>query len=351
MGGALGQHVETKMDTFVFPALEASYDTTGEHLVKMKSSGAAPIPAMLLPPSEMFAASWTGELSSAGATVPVCVMYFHANACDIGDALKEMRIIRDEVFDGNAIVVAPEYTGYGLLSDYKPSAESIDLVAMEAWRFCRGELGFDAERIVLWGRSLGTGPASALARSRSSRAVKRAVADSSGSIEEAVCKGLRPVGGLVLVTPFKSISDIVESVSSSRMLASLVKPFWSVVDILADEALAKVPLCIVHPTEDELVPLEHAEELLSAAAAQDKHGVWPEGEDHNWQLSPRDLSEVRRFLIRTKALRPHIREDLKRIGRTAFNTEQRPSTGNLSAVPLNVEADRKRTTVGRSRFL
>ncbi|CAK0901770.1 unnamed protein product, partial [Prorocentrum cordatum] len=223
----------------------------------------ADVPAILLPPA--VCGSWRGPVASAGAAVAVCVLYFHANACDIGECVADAAAIRDGVFGGDAVVLAPEYPGYGLLDGFEPSVEGIDMVAKAAWRFCCDDLGFLPTQVVLWGRSIGTGPASALACS---------CAVTQG--ERSQSQAGRPVGALVLLAPFTSVSDVVLAHSNS-LVASLVDPMWNIARLVGDEGLKEVPLCVVHPKDDEVIPLEQGLAVLDGAAARLKFGLWLAG--------------------------------------------------------------------------
>jgi len=218
----------------------------------------------------------------------VCVLYFHPNGCDIGQSIPEMEIICDLMFSGSAVVVAPEYPGYGLLTGYEPTPSAIDRIAEGAWEFCSERLGFRADEIVLWGRSIGTGPASALARTL---AHPQAGSRRSTGERRSVCA----CAALVLVAPFVSVSAAVSSHAGS-IAASLVCPMWEVAGLVADRALVDVPLCVIHPEQDEIVPLSHAEKVLAAASACRKLGVFLAGETHNFDWEETNAEPVRDFL-------------------------------------------------------
>lgn len=301
MGQTVGSVLVPNAAEHVFPPTPSSYGEDHQHLVRFPSGGDADVPAMLLTPTGYHSKRRDAVLggrcgigvsgaagAAAASSSTVCIIYFHPNACDIGDSLQEMAAIRDLVFLGDAVVVAPEYTGYGLLSDYQPSVDSIDLVAMAAWRYCRRTLGFAAWRIVLWGRSIGTGPAAALAQSRARRSIERAE-------KRRELAPSKPVGAVVLVAPFTSVSDIVLAHSNS-LFASLVSPFWAVRELVSDLALRDVPLCVVHPASDEIVPVEQGKAVLGASVAEAKEGIWLRGLSHNFSLEPGRVCDLRSFL-------------------------------------------------------
>lgn len=280
----MGQSVGAVLNVtdYVFPASPASYDDSHDLLVRFPLWAEADVPAILLPPA--VCGSWRGPVASAGTAVAVCVLYFHANSCDIGECVADAAAIRDGVFGGDAVVLAPEYPGYGLLSDFEPSVAGIDMVAQAAWRFCCEDLGFLPTQVVLWGRSIGTGPASALACSCAVTAC-----------EHGRSRADRPLGALVLLAPFTSVSEVVLAHSNS-LVASLVDPMWNVSRLVGDEGLKEVPLCVVHPKDDEVIPLEQGLAVLDGAAAQLKFGLWLSGAGHNFGWTRECAEAVRGFL-------------------------------------------------------
>ena len=154
------------------------------------------------------------------------IIYFQGN----GGGLK----LRAERFkkltaDGTGLV-ALNYRGYGG-SDGKPSETGIILDAKAAYDFAASRYG--AGRIVLWGESLGTGVAVALAAEN-------------------------PVARVLLESPYTSIADVAASVYwfvPVRLL--LVDSFRS------DQRIAKVtaPVLVVHGERDNVVRFTFGERL------------------------------------------------------------------------------------------
>ena len=104
--------------------------------------------------------------------------------------------------------------------------------ALDVYDYLRSRLGMDAERIVVFGRSMGSGPACFLAKNR-------------------------PCGALILFTPFKSISALV---SERVKVGSLGWDFFPNDSHL--EALT-IPICIIHGREDTVIPYSHAQSIYS----------------------------------------------------------------------------------------
>ena len=104
------------------------------------------------------------------------VIYFHGNGGALNLRADRFRWLTTDGFG----LLGLSYRGYGGSSG-KPSESGLLLDAMAAYDFAAAR--FPAGRIVLWGKSLGTGVAVALA------------------VE-------RPIGGLILDAPFTSAADI-----------------------------------------------------------------------------------------------------------------------------------------------
>merc|ERR1719229_1443672 len=83
-------------------------------------------------------------------------------------------------------VLAVEYPGYGLLHHVPASEAALKEVALTAFRFILDELKVAYEQIILFGRSVGSGPTVYLA-------------------------SRFPVGGLILVAAFASVREAAKS--------------------------------------------------------------------------------------------------------------------------------------------
>jgi len=311
MGQAVGRAFNVA--DWVFPLLTQSYDETHRLLVRLPSDIGVEVPAMLVAPEGV-------ARSQLGSLVTSCVIYFHANACDIGQCVEDMLTFRDGAMDGDAVVLCPEYPGYGLLRAYEPSVAGINRVAQAAWTFCIEEMGFSSEQVLLWGRSIGTGPATALARSVAERWIQAKVKAKqeaeearmnqagdetscyTGSAPEQEQAALPCLGGLVLLAPFISISAVIEHHLPSRLVASVVGPMWEILDLVKDVEMEEVPLCVIHPKGDEVVPGTHGQAIFERAACRLKYGVWLCNATHNLYLTEEHLGITKRFLAKVTKL-------------------------------------------------
>jgi fermentation-respiration switch protein FrsA (DUF1100 family) len=216
-----------------------------------------PQPARISPAAAGFAAAEEvvlatsdGERLVAWHVAPLpgkaVVIFFHGNA----DSLVQ-RVARfaQLTADGTGLV-ALSYRGYGG-STGSPSEEGLYRDAAAAYAFAVAH--YPAERIVVWGFSLGTGPAVALAVGR-------------------------PIGKLVLESPFTSIVDI----------AAAALPFVPVRVLLKDQFRSDrrigrlaVPLLVMHGGRDQIVPLALSERLYALAPEPKRFVLFPPGRHEN----------------------------------------------------------------------
>jgi len=192
-------------------------------------------------------ATWT---PSGGATK--AVLYFHAEGEDLGTLRSTTREIATET---GCAVLAVEYPGYGVASGSFSEAAS-RRVADAALDRLSSHYGYTSDRVVVFGRSLGAAVATDLA-------------------------ARRPVGGLVLVSPFSSLAKTFKAGLDPLSLSGF-DPF----DNLSKIGRVVCPLLVAHGDADELIPLTQGRDVFDAAvAAKDKVFVPLRGMRHNDPLS------------------------------------------------------------------
>jgi abhydrolase domain-containing protein 17 len=169
------------------------------------------------------------------------IWYFHGNAEDLGDIEPFLRALCAAGY----AVFAFDYPGYGH-SGGQPSETTIDAAGRRARSYLRDQLHVPAERTIIYGRSLGGGPATQLA------------------VEERV-------GGLVLQSAFTSAYRVV-----TRWPLLPFDQFKNLRKILRVNA----PVLIMHGGRDEVIPLHHGHALL-AAAHEPKRALWVADAMHN----------------------------------------------------------------------
>lgn len=167
--------------------------------------------------------------------------YFHGNAEDLGD----IEPILKKFCDAGFSVFAFDYPGYGL-SDGRPSEKTIYAAARIARAYLRDTLKVPAGMTLVYGRSLGGGPATQMAT------------------EETVA-------GLVLQSAF---------ISAYRVMTR-----WHLLPFDQFENLKKLPdvhcpVLIMHGHDDGVIPFYHGEALY-AAAREPKRCLWVDFAKHN----------------------------------------------------------------------
>mmetsp|Transcript_108713 Transcript_108713/g.232296 ORF Transcript_108713/g.232296 Transcript_108713/m.232296 type:complete len:411 (-) Transcript_108713:100-1332(-) len=179
------------------------------------------------------------------------ILFFHANAEDLGMSFSLLKHIRDQ-FKVN--VLAVEYPGYGLLQHMTPSEDAVYEVALTAFRFLVDEIGVRYSQIILFGRSLGSGPSVFLAAQY-------------------------PVGGLILVSAFSSIKAAVQSIVG-RVFAWTFPERFPNVKIIANVSCSTL---FIHGECDGLIPVEHSLRLFKRCRSR-KLLITPPKMEHNSNL-------------------------------------------------------------------
>jgi fermentation-respiration switch protein FrsA (DUF1100 family) len=170
------------------------------------------------------------------------VIYFPGNGDFLAGRVGRLRAITS---DGTGLV-ALSYRGYAGSSG-KPSEQGLLHDAAAAYAFTTAR--YSADRIAVWGFSLGSGVAVALAADH-------------------------PVGKLILEAPYTSIVDIAATVFRFVPVRWLVRDKFR-----SDERIVRVtaPLLIMHGARDSVIPLGFGERLFALAREPKQFVRFPEG--------------------------------------------------------------------------
>jgi fermentation-respiration switch protein FrsA (DUF1100 family) len=170
------------------------------------------------------------------------IIFFHGN----GDILAWRVPWFREMIAGGAGLIAVSFRGYAGSSG-SPTESGLLQNAEAAYAFATQR--YSPERIVVWGFSLGTGPAVALAANRR-------------------------IGKLILEAPYTSIADV----------AAAAFPFvparWFIRDQFhSDRWIVNVtaPVLIMHGARDRTVPIRFGERLYELARQPKQMVRFPEG--------------------------------------------------------------------------
>jgi pimeloyl-ACP methyl ester carboxylesterase len=153
------------------------------------------------------------------------LLFFHGNAEDLGiayDILNEMRnCLKVSIF-------AMEYPGYGL---YKSQIDADRLLtdAMYVYDYIVQTLGVSQKDIIIFGRSIGSSPATYVARNRNPAA-------------------------LILMSPFKSIKELARDLVGWFLSLAIAERFRNI-DLIKE---VSCPIFIIHGQRDRLIPYSHS---------------------------------------------------------------------------------------------
>jgi len=162
------------------------------------------------------------------------VLYLHGNASTVASRMNVKHYTRLRELGLN--VFAPEYRGYNGL-DGVPSEAGVGADARAAYDYLRSEIGVPAERLVIFGWSLGAAVAVGLASTVDTRAVVLEGAPASIVDIGQQRYPLFPIR-LIIRNPFNAIEKI---------------------------AGVRAPLLFLHSPEDDVVPVTEGRRLFDAA--------------------------------------------------------------------------------------
>jgi fermentation-respiration switch protein FrsA (DUF1100 family) len=187
------------------------------------------------------------------------VLYFHGNGASLRWRIERFRAL---TADGTGLV-ALSYRGYGGSSG-SPSETGFTTDALAAYAFATAR--YAPERIIVWGESLGTGVAVALAAEK-------------------------PVGRVVLESPFTSAADIAAARYWFVPVGLLMKDQFR-----SDLRIGKVtaPVLVLHGDRDRVVPFALGERLYDMITAPKRFVPFP-GLGHN-DLGDRAVAAAKQFL-------------------------------------------------------
>lgn len=212
-------------DRLIFPTPAPSYHRPGPDMMTFPGPDGARLVGLFLPRAD---ARYT-------------VLYSHGNFEDLGGARPRMELLRSLGFQ----VFGYDYRGYGV-SRGTAGVDNATADARAAFEHLRDRLGVPAQRIVLYGRSVGGGPSLRLA------------------VEERVA-------GVILESTFTTAFRVVTRIP--------ILPF----DRFPNIALIRridAPVLLLHGRRDRVVAFHHGEALF-AAAREPKAHAWFDRAGHD----------------------------------------------------------------------
>ena len=182
-------------------------------------------------------------------------------------------------FASQVNILAYDYDGYGL-SEGEPSEQGVYADIEAAFNYLTDVLSVPPERVILYGRSLGSGPSCHLAMKQS--------------------KENRPVRGVILQSPVMSAYRV-----AFHFRFSMPGDVFCNIDKVPH---INSPIFIMHGRRDEVVPFWHGQELFLATKPQyQADPFWVESAGHNnIELLLRD---THLFFDKLKAFINFVREN------------------------------------------
>lgn len=167
------------------------------------------------------------------------MLYLHSNSTDLGLLRPTMHTMAR---DTRHTVYAIEYPGYGIYYG-EPSPEGAITAARRVYNHLLS-IRKRGERIIVVGRSIGTGVATTL-----------------------VAHNQNPPDALVLISPFVNMRAMAK-----RLFGDLAVPL--VLGVFESKSLIehiRVPTLIVGGQKDDFTPLDHSQALFDASGARRKY--------------------------------------------------------------------------------
>ncbi len=224
-------------------------------------AGLAEMASMVLTTEDRLSLVAWYKAPAAGAAV---IVLFHGNAGTIADRAFKARPLLDAGFG----LLLVEYRGYGG-NPGSPSESGLYADGRAALAFLDG-LGIGADRIVLYGESLGCAVAVELAAAR-------------------------PFAALVLEAPFTSIPDVAAGHYPYLPVRWLAKDRFA---SIAKIGRVQAPLLLIHGERDNVVPIRFGRRLYEAAP-EPKRALFLATAGHNDLYNHGVAAAVIEFLIQT----------------------------------------------------
>lgn len=252
---------------FPNPPRDASASVLEQHagLTWLQTASGLKIPAIHLQPA-------TSSSTSGNTTTRPTILYSHGNAEDLGIILPYLQMVANTT---DCPICCYEYPGYSIAQGAKASERGCYEAIEAAYQHLRVDHGVD--RIVAFGRSLGTGPTVHLC------------AKMSTSHDSAL-------QGCILQSPLASAIRCVMDTCAATSLYPI--------DIFRNHDkihLVTCPVFILHGQADTVVPFVHGKTLYAALQERTGHNVdypplWIPNRGHNDMPEMLCLKQCRAFV-------------------------------------------------------
>lgn len=134
-------------------------------------------------------------------------------------------------------MLAIEYPGYGLYKGHEPNELQMQEDCETVYDYLTSVVGIEESNVILWGRSLGSGPCSYLA-------------------------SLKQCHSIILMSAFTSIKAAAKDILGwASFVSFIVQDKFRNIDYISK---VKCAVFIIHGLLDDLIPYQHAETLAAA---------------------------------------------------------------------------------------
>ena len=191
------------------------------------------------------------------------LLFSHGNGGNISHRLEKLQMLHELNLD----ILIYDYRGYGL-SKGKPSEAGLYLDAEAMYEYLLNERGYEPDKIVAYGESLGGAVAVELA-------------------------GRRPLKCMIIEGSFSSIKDIARQYFPFIPTFLLKTEFDSIKKINS----INIPKLVMHSTDDEVIPFKYGVALYEVAAEPKKFVVLKGGHNDSFLISKEEyVFEIKTFL-------------------------------------------------------
>lgn len=167
----------------------------------------------------------------------IALLYCHGNGEDLGMIHDHLKLLSTNLCVN---IVACEYPGYGLYQTKFPSEGSVNDTVLSMYDYMVTQMHMPSSKIVIVGRSIGTGTATRLST------VKKASA-------------------LVLISPFLSICEMAKENFSEGLVNLCQNRFPNDQNILKTNCRS---VLFIHGESDNVVPAKHSRSLFNLCTVQ-----------------------------------------------------------------------------------
>jgi len=191
------------------------------------------------------------------------ILYFHGNAEDIGNSSTFTRRLAMEL---KTQILAVEYPGYGVYEG-TTNAKIINEDAEIVFDFLTHEVGMDPKNIIIFGRSIGSGPATHLAANRNP-------------------------GALVLMSAYMSIRSVIRDIVGQFLSGLFAERFSNIEEI----EKAECPCFFIHGKKDKVIPWEHSKSLFERCKSPAKLNLSETMSHNTFKMASDITNPLRQFL-------------------------------------------------------